>query len=513
MYQLVLVKVKNMSNVRYSFGKKATIEMSQAEIQECSELYNNNYGNYRMDSKRRPGEKIIFSPQMYQRYVREDFYIATARYDNELIAHAFYIRKKYPDYGTMTWVLQLVVSKKHRKQGIASKLLHSIWGFSNDYAWGLATANPCTVKTLESATYRRCKPSIIMQNLDAVRTIGNDVQFIGADDYEVDSSQSCVNSRFFVDNSSYDGISDVVNQLGELKPGYEWLAMTFQKQTPEKKMYEKHFKDLIEFSEQSLKDAYARMHMENHAWTSKTEKEIDFIEPFLQDTTVLDLGCGIGRHSIELTKRGYSVTGIDFVKSNIESARRKAEEQNVKVENFLVDDIRGTRFGSKYDNVVCLFDVVGSFPDEKDNEKILKTAHDNLKEDGILVLSVMNMELTEAVVPNCNKLSVKANPSALFNLKASNAMQNKGEIFCGEKLLIDKDTGVIYRKEQFENNDALSAEYVIRDRRYRMKDIVALVERKGFEIIDNRYTCAGFERSLSATEEHAKEILIIARKK
>lgn len=79
----------------------------------------------------------------------------------------------------------------------------TIWGFSDDYAWGLATTNPCTVKTLESATFRKCKPDIIQKNLRAIRTIGADISFVEDAPYNVTRSTSQINTNFFVDNRDF----------------------------------------------------------------------------------------------------------------------------------------------------------------------------------------------------------------------------------------------------------------------------------------------------------------------
>lgn len=54
---------------------------------------------------------------------------------------------------------------------------------------------------------------------------------------------------------------------------------------------------------------------DNEVFTQGTAGECEFIEKemeFDQSMKILDVGCGTGRHAIELTKRGYSITGIDF---------------------------------------------------------------------------------------------------------------------------------------------------------------------------------------------------------
>jgi 2-polyprenyl-3-methyl-5-hydroxy-6-metoxy-1,4-benzoquinol methylase len=50
-------------------------------------------------------------------------------------------------------------------------------------------------------------------------------------------------------------------------------------------------------------------------FTQGTRAEVDFIEREIsrdRKKKMLDVGCGTGRHAIELAKRGYKVTGIDL---------------------------------------------------------------------------------------------------------------------------------------------------------------------------------------------------------
>ena len=81
---------------------------------------------------------------------------------------------------------------------------------------------------------------------------------------------------------------------------------------------------------------------ENYAKTYDTEEftkgtigECDFIEKEINyDKTIkiLDVGCGTGRHSIELTKRGYSVTGIDLSEAQLQRAKEKASVKSLKID-------------------------------------------------------------------------------------------------------------------------------------------------------------------------------------
>lgn len=48
--------------------------------------------------------------------------------------------------------------------------------------------------------------------------------------------------------------------------------------------YASRLNKLLSFSEDRLKEAYARMDMDNHLWASKTVNEVDFISNYLTGT-------------------------------------------------------------------------------------------------------------------------------------------------------------------------------------------------------------------------------------
>ena len=187
-----------------------TLELSDEQLSQCAELFSLNYGNYSDKSEYRPGERIKMGTAYYRRnYINKEYSVALALDDSRIVGQAFYIRKKYEKLGkneiagTMTWIVQLVVDSEYRRRGIASTLLRSIWGFSDDFAWGLATANPCTIKTLESATMRKCKPAVIRRHLRDIRKIGKDIGFVKDSVIEVTEASSQINSHFFVDNKEF----------------------------------------------------------------------------------------------------------------------------------------------------------------------------------------------------------------------------------------------------------------------------------------------------------------------
>jgi SAM-dependent methyltransferase len=129
------------------------------------------------------------------------------------------------------------------------------------------------------------------------------------------------------------------------------------------------------------------------SFTQGTTGECNFIEHeigFNKSSRILDVGCGTGRHSIELSKRGYSVTGIDLSDSLLAKAREKADRQDLKID-FLKYDARNLPFRNEYDLVIMLCE--GAFPlmeTDEMNYEILKNATISLKEHGKFIFTTLN---------------------------------------------------------------------------------------------------------------------------
>lgn len=105
---------------------------------------------------------------------------------------------------------------------------------------------------------------------------------------------------------------------------------------------------------------------------------------------VLDLGCGHGRHAIELARRGYEVTGTDLVAGMIERARDAASRAGVSA-RFRVEDMRALDEPGTYDRALLLFDAFGFMPDGE-SEEILRRIHRALRPGGMLCVDVRNRD-------------------------------------------------------------------------------------------------------------------------
>ncbi|MCZ7652481.1 MAG: methyltransferase domain-containing protein [Thermoanaerobaculia bacterium] len=102
-------------------------------------------------------------------------------------------------------------------------------------------------------------------------------------------------------------------------------------------------------------DGHAPIYEEN-GFTRNTLAEVDFLVEALAlapGARVLDVGCGTGRHAIELARRGFRVTGIDLSAGMLAEARRKAEAVGVEVDFRQADATRFT-VDAPHDAAICL---------------------------------------------------------------------------------------------------------------------------------------------------------------
>jgi 2-polyprenyl-3-methyl-5-hydroxy-6-metoxy-1,4-benzoquinol methylase len=143
---------------------------------------------------------------------------------------------------------------------------------------------------------------------------------------------------------------------------------------------------------ESLFENYGKKY-DNENFTQGTIGECDFIEKeidFNKSQKIIDIGCGTGRHSIELAKRGYKVTGIDLSESQLVRAKEKAKAQNLQID-FQKHDARNLTFKNEYDLAIILCEGAFSLMETDEmNYEILRNATNSLKTAGKLIFTTLN---------------------------------------------------------------------------------------------------------------------------
>lgn len=133
-------------------------------------------------------------------------------------------------------------------------------------------------------------------------------------------------------------------------------------------------------------------------FASKAEESEIEVEHIIKQTKleppadVLDLACGVGRHSLVFAARGFAVTGLDYSRPFLREARRSARNAGLKI-RFVRGDMKdlGSHFANeRFDLVVSLFNSFGYFGRRRDDVRTLQAVHRVLRPGAALVINTLN---------------------------------------------------------------------------------------------------------------------------
>lgn len=246
---------------------------------------------------------------------------------------------------------------------------------------------------------------------------------------------------------------------------------------------------------QALFENYGQKY-DNESFAQGTSGECDFIETEInhnQSLKILDIGCGTGRHSIELAKRGYRITGVDLSESMLQRAREKAIEADVSVD-FSQADARNLSFEAEFDLAIMLCE--GAFPlmeTDEMNFQILQNAAKALKPGGKLIFTTLNglFPLFHSVKDFLESNSEEGNATYAEN---------------NFDLMTFRD----YNVTSFTDDDGIEHQTDSNERYYVPSEITWLLKSLGFKKIDIFGARLGeFNRSHKLTTEDY-EMLVIA---
>jgi len=224
---------------------------------------------------------------------------------------------------------------------------------------------------------------------------------------------------------------------------------------------------------ESLFENYGQKY-DKECFVQGTLGECDFIEQELaydKSLKIIDVGCGTGRHSIELTKRGYHVTGIDLSDSQLAWAREKAKQLGLKID-FQKHDARALPFDGEFDAAIILCE--GGFPlmeTDEMNFEILKNVTRALKDKGKLVFTTLNglFPLYHSVKKFCESagketsVTYKSDTFDLMTLRAHNTnvfeddAGNKKELECDERYYVPSEIAWLLKTLGYKKIDILGA--------------------------------------------------------
>lgn len=203
--------------------------------------------------------------------------------------------------------------------------------------------------------------------------------------------------------------------------------------------------------------------------------------------SVVDLGCGRGRHAIPLSRRGYRVTGVDISEKMLRMARERASREKVSVE-WVREDMREFLRPETFDACLSLFTSFGYFADEE-NEKVLRNAGKSLKRGGTLLLDLRNAQ---------KGLAGEEDHEMRFTVPA-------GELRL--RVRFDRGTGRAHAEHELTRPDGIRILSRFDVRIYSEEELRAMIERSGMRVhaVHGSLNGAPFTRG-------AERMVVIARK-
>lgn len=230
----------------------------------------------------------------------------------------------------------------------------------------------------------------------------------------------------------------------------------------------------IMFSEKRLADA---------------PKEIESIISLLNikpRAHVLDLGCGVGRHSLELARRGFHVTGVDRTASYLDRAAKQAVKEELRVE-FVQEDMRKFCRPTAFDAAINMNTSFSYFEDPEEDRQVITNVYRSLKSGGVFVLDTMGKEILARVFKDKD-------------------WSQEGEVFVLQERRVSHDWSWMENRWII-FQDGKRTESKVTHRLYSATELAALFANSGFKGINIYGDLSG-----SAYDHMARRLVMVGKK-
>ena len=201
---------------------------------------------------------------------------------------------------------------------------------------------------------------------------------------------------------------------------------------------------------------------------------------------ILDLPCGPGRHSLELARRGFQVTGVDRTAAFIDEARQRAEDEALEAE-FIQADMREFRRYESFDAAINLFTSFGYFDDPADDRQVLENFFVSLKPGGKLVIDMVGKEVLARV------------------FRPRDWVEREGALFLEERKIVDGWSRIETRWIIVRNGTR--EEFTLKLRLYSGAELAVLLKGAGFREVKLYGSLDGIPY-----DHEAKRLVVLATK-
>ena len=232
----------------------------------------------------------------------------------------------------------------------------------------------------------------------------------------------------------------------------------------------------------SVFDAYSRYY--DLLYKDKDyQSEVNFVDRLIHKynpdaKSILDLGCGTGRHDIPLCQKGYALHGVDQSEQMLAMAQAASEASSNSVSepklSFHRGDIRSIQLNRKFDAVISLFHVMSYLPENSDFRAVLNTAKKHLIKGGIFLFDFW---YGPAVLTDTPSVRVKYMEDDRIKIK-----RTADPLMHPNENLVDVRYTISIENKENGNHQELKETH--RMRYWFMPEIVMLLSQAGFELLE-----------------------------
>ncbi|WP_353092548.1 methyltransferase domain-containing protein [Tissierella praeacuta] len=198
---------------------------------------------------------------------------------------------------------------------------------------------------------------------------------------------------------------------------------------------------------------------------------------------VIEMACGTGNLSCYLAKKGYNLTCFDLSDNMLSQAYEKLRRfKNVKIirQNMIDFNLNGL-----YDSVISICDSINYITEEEELFKTFKNVWNHLEDNGIFIFDINSFYKLKYIIGN------------------NTFVEDREEVFYTWQNYYDANKNIcefyltFFYSEDGETYERFDEEH--KERAYKLKDIVKLLEKAGFKYIDY-FQAFGFEKPMEKTE-------------
>jgi SAM-dependent methyltransferase len=218
----------------------------------------------------------------------------------------------------------------------------------------------------------------------------------------------------------------------------------------------------------------------NHRNHHEAEQFVDTLVKYLNlkpGSTVFDLACGKGRHSIELHSHGLNVLGLDLSSASITHAQQFENDEL----QFQVHDMRLAFGEDRFDAGFNLFTSFGYFGNKEEDVLALSNAYKSLHSGGYFIQDYINAEpILELLPQKGEKIELVESREIQFNWKKHL-----------DSRTIVKDIQVTDSANQFQFQERVQV--------YSLSELIELHEAAGFQVLHvfGDYQLSDYDAQLS----------------